>query len=86
MDQALSLRKNSRISKGTHYRILAQARSNLKASLLTVAVAAQIGVVNPEDVDKLMATMKLIPSDVDEEKLPEVLALVRAVVDRIVML
>jgi hypothetical protein len=86
MDDALKMRKSSGISRGTHYRILAQAKKNLKESLLTVAVAAQMGFIKPEDVQKLIATVSMIPEQVDSEKLPEVLALVKAVADRIVML
>jgi hypothetical protein len=86
MIDALKRRKSSGISRGTYYRILAQAKKNLRESLLTVAVAAQMGVIKPEDVQKLIAMVSMIPEQVDPEKLPEVLVLVKAVADRIVML
>jgi hypothetical protein len=86
IQEALKSRKSSGISRGTHYRILAQARKNIRKSLFTVAVAAQLGLLKPEDVQKLISSISIIPAKVDPEKMSEVLALVNAVADRIVML
>ena|SRR5438445_2682120 len=86
MGQALRSRKNGGISRGTYYRILAQARKNVRRSLFTVVTAAQLGMLNPEDVQKLVSMVLMIPRAVDSEKVPEILALVNALADRIVML
>jgi len=86
MDTALRTRKNSGISRGTHYRILQQARKNVVKSLLTVATAAQLGLLKPEDVQKLIATVSTIPVDLDPTKMSEVVTLVAVLADRIVML
>jgi hypothetical protein len=89
MDTALKIRRNvgdMGISRGTHYRILAQAKKNVTKSLFTVATAVQMGLVKPEDVQKLISTMSMITADVDQEKMPEVMALARVLADRIVML
>jgi len=86
MNIALKTRKNPGISRGTHYRILTQAKKNVTKSLFTVAVAVQMGLLKPEDVQKLISAVSMIPTDVDPEKLPEVMALVRVLADRIVML
>ena len=86
MDTALKTRRNSGISRGTHYRILAQAKKNLSESLFTVATAVQLGLVKPEDVQKLISTVSMIPQDVDPDKMSEVMGLVRLLADRIVML
>ena len=86
MDVALTTRKNSGISRGTHYRILTQARKNVTKSLFTVATAVQMGLLKPEEVQKLISTVSMIPADIDPEKLPEVMALIRVLADRIVML
>lgn len=86
MKDALKSRKISGISRGAYYRILAQAKKNVKKSLFTVATAAQLGLIKPEDVQKLISMVTMIPTEVDPEKLPEILALVSAVVDHIVML
>lgn len=86
MDDALNIRKNFSISRGTHYRILEQAKKNIARSLFTVASAVQLGLVKPEDVQRLISAVAAIPDDVDPEKLPELLALVTVLADRIVML
>lgn len=86
MDNALKGRRNTSISRGTHYRILAQAKKNVSESLFTVATAVQIGLVKPEDVQKLISVVSTIPTDVNPDKLPEVLTLVKVLADRIVML
>jgi len=86
MKDALKSRKISGISRGAYYRTLAQAKRNVKKSLFTVATAAQLGLIKLEDVQKLISTVAMIPDEVDPEKLPEILALVNAVADRIVML
>ncbi len=86
MDVALRIRKNSSISRGTHYRILHQARENIVESLLTVATAVQLGLLKQEDVQKLVATVSTVPVDLDSTKAPEVVALVRVLAERIVML
>jgi len=83
---ALKSRKNAGISRGTHYRILTQGRKNITKSLFTVAVAVQTGLVKSEDVQKLISTVSMIPEDIGEDKLPEVMALVKVLADRIVML
>jgi predicted DNA-binding protein (UPF0251 family) len=85
MQDALRTRKNLGISRGTHYRILAQARKNIRESLFTVVIAVQMGLLKPEDVQKLVSSVSMIPTDVNPERLPEVLALVRVLADRIVM-
>lgn len=85
MDIALKMRRNSGISRGTHYRILAQARKNITQSLFTVATAVQMGLLRPEDVEKLISSVSMIPEDLDSEKLPQVIALVKVLADRIVM-
>jgi hypothetical protein len=86
MEQALQMRKNSRISKGTHYRVLGQAKNNIRESLLTVVVAAQMGLIRPEELQRLVTSVSVIPDRVDQTRLGEVLALVDALADRIVML
>ena len=86
MDNALRSRINVGISRGTHYRILAQAKKNVVESLFTLAVAVQMGLVKSEDVGKLISSVSMIPVDIDDEKLPEVMDLAKVLADRIVML
>jgi len=86
MNTALRIRRNSGISRGTHYRILAQAKKNVAQSLFTVATAVQMGLVKPEDVQKLISAVSMIPAEMDSEKVPEVMTLAKVLADRIVML
>jgi hypothetical protein len=86
MDSALKMRRNPGISRGTHYRILAQAKKNVRKSLFTMATVMQMGLIKSEDVQKLISTASTIPTDVDSEKLPELIALLEVIADRIVML
>lgn len=86
MDNALRMRKTFGISRGTHYRIVDQGKRNIVRSLLTVATAVQMGLLNAEDAQKFISTVSAIPSGVDPEKLPEVTELVRVLAQRIVML
>jgi hypothetical protein len=85
MLEALKIRKNPAISRGTHYRILGQAKQNIKRSLFTIAIVVEMGLVKSEDVQKLISSVSKIPVDMDPEKLPEVLTLVKVLADRIVM-
>ena len=85
MDIALRMRRNSRISRGTHYRILAQARRNIKKSLFTVALAVRLGLVRVEDVQRLAAALSGMPDDAEPPRIAELMELARIIADRIVM-
>lgn len=85
MDFALTVRKSAGISKGTHYRILAQGKKNMRESLFTLVTAVQLGLVRPDDVERLLSTAARIPADIDEARIPEIVTLLRVLVDRIVM-
>ena len=86
MVNALKLRKSSGISRGTHDWVLAQAKHNVLESLFTVAVGVQMGLLKQEDVQKFLSAAKMIPENVDSDKLPQVMSLIRALAGRIVML
>jgi len=85
MEEALKRRRVSGISRGSHYRVLRQAKNNIKSSLFTVAVAVQLGLIKAEDVQKFVSSVLMIPESLDPEKAPGVLALVSALAERIVM-
>jgi len=55
-------------------------------SLLTVATAAQLGILRPDDVQKLISTVSSVPTDLDPSKMLQVVTLVRVLAERIVML
>jgi predicted DNA-binding protein (UPF0251 family) len=86
VESALKSRRNQGISRGTHYRILTQAKKNVVESLFTVGIAVQLGLLKSEDLVKLVSAISMIPVNVDDDKLPEVIALVNALANRIVTL
>jgi signal transduction histidine kinase len=86
MEQALRKRKISGISRGAYYRVLRQARNNIKASLFTLVVAVRMGIANAEDVQKLILSASSIPDELDSSKAEEVVTLVNALAERIVIL
>jgi len=45
-----------------------------------------MGLVKPEDVQKLISAVSMIPAEMDSEKVPEVMTLAKVLADRIVML
>jgi hypothetical protein len=83
---ALKMRKSSGISRGSHYRVLRQARNNILQSLFTMAAAVQMGILRSDDVQKFLATVSAIPVDGNLERMEEAMALARVIADRIVML
>ncbi len=85
MEKALKSRKISGISRGAYYRTVAQARENVKSSLFTVAFAIQQGLAKVEDVQKFIASTSIIPDDLNPEKAAEVLSVLNALAERIVM-
>ena len=86
VSDAIKLRTNSPISKGTHYRILGQARENVKKSIVTTAIAVQLGIVRPEDLLKIVESVSKVPLEVDDATLRNVTAIIVALINRIVML
>lgn len=85
LDYGLKVRKHEGISRGTHYRILAQAKKNMRESLFTLVTGVQLGLVKPEDVERLLSVVSRVPSSLEEAKVSEIVMLVRILIERIVM-
>jgi len=84
MEEALKKRKISGISRGSHYRILGQAKHNIRQSMFTLAIATRLRLVKEEEVQKFVASVMMIPTSLDAERIPDVLALLSALAERIV--
>ena len=82
---ALKNHKKLGIRPGTYYRILKQARTNVLQSVYTLLLAAQVGLLRPEDVQRLLSTVAAIPPGLDEEKRSATVEIIRTLVTRIVM-
>ena len=76
----------SGVSQGAYYRVLSQARSNINQALYTVLLCSRIGVIQMEDLRRLLDLMSKAPSEVAEGDVEQLSALVAALVKRIVML
>jgi hypothetical protein len=76
----------SGVSQGSYYRVLSQARSNIDQALYTVLLCSRIGVIQMEDLRRLLDLMAKAPSEVAEGDVDQLSALVAALVKRIVML
>ena len=85
MASALKIRKKVGISRGSHYRILGQARKNVKESLFTVATAVQMGLVKPDDVQRLISLASSVPEESGSGRVAEAFGLIELLADRIVM-
>ncbi len=76
----------SGVSAGAYYRVLSQARSNIDQSLYTVLLCSRIGVLQMDDLRRLLDLISKAPSEVAEGDAEQLKSLVDALVNRIVML
>jgi len=76
----------SGVSPGAYYRVLSQARSNIDQALYTVLLCSRIGVIQMEDLRRLLDMVSKAPSEVGEEESEQLVAVIDALVKRIVML
>src|SRR5208337_4312768 len=56
----------SGVSVGAYYRVLSQARSNIDQALYTVLLCSRIGVLQMEDLRRLLDLISKAPSEVAE--------------------
>lgn len=82
-DAAL-LRTPKPVSLGTYHRVLNQAVRNLQASIWTVLVGVSLGLLRGEELVRLI---DILPKtlNLDAESETELLAVIQAIVSRIVM-
>jgi len=74
-----------RVTVGSYFRTVKQARTNVRKSIVTVMIGLWIGVVKPEDLRRLLDVAGSGVSDLPEEESARFVAVLRALVDRIVM-
>ena len=68
---------------GTYHRVLDQAMQNLRSAIWTVLVGLNLGLIGAEELKRLIDSL---PSDLelDEPRQDELLAVIEAIVRRIV--
>jgi hypothetical protein len=86
LKEAFAKRKGIPISPGTYYRILSQARTNLKRALFGVLVGVQLGLIHQEELERFFSTGARIPMQVDDVKASDVMQLLDVLVEKLVML
>ncbi len=85
LKEAAANRSTGAVSVGSYYRTVLQAREKIRGSVLTVVIAISLGVIRPEDLRRLFdAVGKGLP-DLDEGERGRATAVIKALVDRIVM-
>jgi hypothetical protein len=86
VSQGESAPKMSGVTPGAYYRVLSQARQNVNQALYTVLLSSRMGVLQMDDLRRLLDMMAKAPSEVSEQDAAQLKALVDALVTRIVML
>jgi len=75
----------TRVSEGSHYRVLGQARKNVNEALYTMLLCSRMGILRSDDLFKLLLLINKAPSELDVSS-NEVMSLVDALVRKIVMI
>jgi hypothetical protein len=76
----------SGVSQGAYYRVLGQAKNNIDQALYTILLCARMGVIQMDDLRRLLDLVAKTPSELAEGESAQVMPLVQALVRRIVML
>ena len=76
----------SGVTPGAYYRVLGQAKSNIEQALYTVLLCSRIGVIQMDDLRRLLDLISKAPSEVAEGDAEQLKALIDALVKKIVML
>jgi len=85
LKEALTKRKGVAISPGTYYRVLGQAKMNLRRALFGVLVGVQLGLIRKEELERFFSAASRIPAEINGKE-ADVMQLLDALVERLVML
>ncbi len=84
--EATYMRKIGGVKAGSYYRVLGQARGNLRRTAFTLIVAAKLQIVDVEDLIRLLNMVRQTPEEMSEENLQQFTQLINQVVRRLVMI
>ena len=76
---------SKRVTVGSYFRTVQQARENVRKSIVTLLIGVWLGVVKPEDVRRLLDTAGGNVSELGDEERERFVAVLRALLQRIVM-
>jgi hypothetical protein len=83
---AARLRKPARVSPGSYYRVLDQARSNFERAIFTLLLGVKLDVIQVEGITRLLSMVKEVPDEMVDESLEEFVSVMAALIKRIVMI
>jgi hypothetical protein len=86
LKEALGMRERGTISRGTHYRILSQAKANVIRGIFTVSLAVNLGLVKQGELDRFLLAVGKIPPEISPHDAANVMSLVDTLATRLVML
>jgi hypothetical protein len=82
--RAAKLRAGGPVSIGSYYRVLGQAKGKIRASILTVLAAMWLGYVKSDDLARLFELIGKGPAELSPEASDRMVALLDALLDKIV--
>ncbi len=85
LKQAADQRSRGPVSVGAYYRVVGQAKKNVRASVLTVLTALWLGYVKFEDVTRLLQLVGKGQVELSEEEANQLMVVLNAILDKIVM-
>jgi hypothetical protein len=85
LKEAASLREKGPVTLGSFYRVVGQARNNVRESIATVVVSMILGYVKVQDLRRLLELVSQGTSTLGEESLDRVAPLIMALIEKIVM-
>lgn len=84
-NRAAELRQRGPVSIGSYYRVLGQAKGKIRASILTVLAAMELGYVKYEDLARLLELVGKAPPELSGEDADRLMGVLNALLDRLVM-
>ena len=82
---AAEMRSRGPVSIGSYYRVLGQAKGKIRASILTVLAAMQLGYVKYDELSRLLELVGKAPTDLAGEDADRLMGVLNALLDRLVM-
>ncbi len=83
--QRVGRRTRGPVTVGAYYRVLNQARGNIRASILTVLAAMQLGYVKFDDLARLLQLVGQGSAELGGEEADRLIGVLNALLDRLVM-
>jgi len=83
--QRVGKKSKGPFTAGSYHRVLDQARANIRASILTVLVAMQLGYVKFDDLARLLEVVGRGSAELEGEEADRLVGVLNALLDRLVM-